>query len=235
MDRDGRNVRQRSDGPQGAWNPRFAADGRLVYLSYRDPLGKRRRADLVIDDGKERTVAVDNTVFSDYALSPDGKAVAFCKPGALVFHDVPSGKEQEVALTAIDERLADHAAVKFSWSPDGRAVACEMIFWGGRQQGTKMFGDDLVFIIPRAGKPTWFGPGEPFLDLQWVRENPDASPPGQGLIRIDANAQAKTVVVRPDGTGRTEAPSPVPLGQVASPDTIPTPAPMSAPAMPATT
>lgn len=120
VDRDGRHVGQVTDGPFGAWGPQFAPDGRLAYLLYRDPEGKRRRADLVIDDGTKPTVAVKDTVFAGYAWSPDGKSIAFGKPNALVFHELGSGAERTVALTDIDRRLESHAVAWLNWSPDGR-------------------------------------------------------------------------------------------------------------------
>jgi hypothetical protein len=192
VDRDGRNIRQItgvSDAPHGAMLPKFDAGGRLAYLVRSEWVGKRRPADLVIAEGKAARVAIKGAVIADYAWGPDGKAIAYSKSGAVVFHDTASGEEQEVALKGIDERLSGHAAVRICWSPDGRAVACGMLFWGGRQQGNKMFGDDEVFVIPRVGKPNWFQPGEQFLDLEWVGEKPEAQP-RPAPVRGEAEPQA---------------------------------------------
>lgn len=171
MDRDGQNVRQLTVAPFGAAMPQFAADGRLTYLVYRDPVGKRQRADLVLDGGSPPTVLVQNMVFASYLWSPDGKLIAYSKPNALVFHDVASGQEKEVALTDIDERLRNHAVVWLSWNPQSQAVVCGMVFWGGRMaRGPKMLGDEEVFVIPREGKPTWFEVGGPIQGVRWTRD-----------------------------------------------------------------
>jgi RNA polymerase sigma factor (sigma-70 family) len=170
MDRDGGNVRQVTDAPLGAGLPRFAPDGRLSYLAWGRREGKRRPADLVIGEGKAATALVKDAVITDYAWSPDGKVVAYGMPGTLVFHEVGSGKAQEVVFRDIDRRLDGHAALLICWSPDGRAVACSIVFWGGRQQGgPKMLGDDELFVIPRTGKASWFEPGEKALRIEWIK------------------------------------------------------------------
>jgi len=180
MDRDGRNVRPITDAdsaPHGAVLPKFGAGGRLAYLVYGQRVGKRQPADLVIGEGKTAKAAVTGEVIADYAWSPDGAVIAYSRPGGIVFHDLAAGKGQEVALKGIDERLADHAALDISWSPDGRAVACRMVFWGGRQaNGPKMLGDEEVFVIPRDGKPTWFDAGGPVRGVEWVRGEPAKEP-----------------------------------------------------------
>jgi hypothetical protein len=184
MERDGRNVRAITDAnsaPHGARLPKFNVSGQLAYLVLGERVGKRQPADLMIGEGKEPKVAVRGEIIVDYAWASDGKAIAYSRPGDVNFLDLASGKGQEISLKGIDERIAGHAAVRICWSPDGRAVACTLSFWGGRQAKiladgrpgiNKMFGDDEVFVIPRTGKATWFQPGEQFLDVEWVWDKP---------------------------------------------------------------
>jgi dipeptidyl aminopeptidase/acylaminoacyl peptidase len=171
MDADGSNVRQLTDGPHGAYMPKFGPDGRLAYLVWRQPLGKHRPADLVIADGKDTKAVVKDVYVTDYAWSPDGKAIAYGKPGVLAFHDLTAGREREVVLADINRELSSHAAVVLCWRPDGRAVVCRIMFLGGRRAGgPKMFGDDKLFVVPRDGRVSWFEPGVEVEQIEWVRE-----------------------------------------------------------------
>jgi len=56
------------------------------------------------------------------------------------------------------------------WRPDGKAIACTITFLGGRMLGTKVFGDDLIFILPFEGKPVILTPGGPAGPVRWIRE-----------------------------------------------------------------
>src|SRR5262249_16170578 len=112
-----------------------------------------------------------NTYINNYAWSPDGKTIAYGKFGALVFHDLATGEEQEVAFPDIDQRMSSHAAFIICWGPDSRAVACSIMFLSGRRQGgPKIFGDDELFVIPGSGKARWFNPGVRFQEIEWIRE-----------------------------------------------------------------
>jgi RNA polymerase sigma factor (sigma-70 family) len=171
MDRNGENVRQITDAPLGAETPKFSPNGRLAYLVWGDRQGKNRPADLVIFDDKAEKPIAKNVVISDFVWGPDGATIAYGKPGALVFHDIGSGKAQEIAFADVDKRLANDAAVMICWSPDSRAVACSIVFWGGRRaDGPKMFGDDELFVIPRAGGASWFELGEQVRHIEWVNQ-----------------------------------------------------------------
>jgi len=169
MDRDGTNVQQSSDAKLGVESLKFAPDGRLSYLARNIRRGILQPCDLVVVDGKKTKILVNEVIISDYAWSPDGKTIAYSRPGALVFHDLISGKEQEKSFVDIEARIAGHAARTISWSPDSKAVACTVIFWGGRPEfGPKLFGDDELFVIPRSGKAIWFNPGVKIGQIEWV-------------------------------------------------------------------
>jgi dipeptidyl aminopeptidase/acylaminoacyl peptidase len=178
MDRDGKNVRQVTDLPANAWDPAFGADGRLAYLTVAKDDGKGRRTELVVSNGKEAVTVAQPPFITAYAWSPDGKSLAYAKPGALVFHDLGSGDRREVRLTDVDERLSDHGVTRIGWRPDGRAVACSIRILGiahmgpGPQPATspKMFGDTELFVIPRAGKPSWFEVGAKVAHFDWLKD-----------------------------------------------------------------
>jgi dipeptidyl aminopeptidase/acylaminoacyl peptidase len=177
-DRDESNVRKLTDGPHGARFPKFGADGRLGYLLMGQPEFKREPADLVILDDRTgtNTTLTKETLLTDFAWSPDGTTIAYGKPEALVFHDLRSGKAQEVPFATLDPKLTHFAAFHIGWSPDGRAVACRMVFWGGRRaNGPKMLGDEEVFVFPRAGKPYWFAAGGEVGRVEWLAGKPPAA------------------------------------------------------------
>jgi len=194
MDRDGKNVRRVTEAdsaPHGAELPKFGAGDRLAYLVFGERVGKRQPADLVIGEGKQAKAIVKGNVITVYAWAHDGTAVAYSRPGEIVFYDVVTGKEQVVALNRIDERLAGHAAMHLCWSPDCRGVACTLVFWGdlraeissnGGQTQNKSFGDGEVFVIPRAGNAAWFPTGGRVRDLEWILNRPELTGPLPGPI-----------------------------------------------------
>jgi Tol biopolymer transport system component len=171
MDRDGGNVRQLTDGPCGAWKPKFGSDGRLAYLSWHKREGKLQPADLLIFDGRNARAVVKKVFINDYAWSLNGKTIVYSKFGALVFHELATGAEQEVAFPDIDKQMVSHAASQFCWRPDSQAVASSITFLGDRQEGgPKIFGDDELFVIPRRGKASWFRPGEKVEQIEWIKQ-----------------------------------------------------------------
>jgi Tol biopolymer transport system component len=177
MDPVGANVEPLTKEAVGAQTPKLAPDGKLAYLALRKRQGKVWFQDLIVRDGAtSRAIAKDSWLYADYAWSPDGKTIAYGKIGGLVFHDLASGEEQQIDFAQqIDPQANSHAAFNLAWRPDGQAVACSILFFGGRQAGgPKMIGDEEIFIIPRQGRPSWFTAqvlrDNPPHALTWVRQ-----------------------------------------------------------------
>ena len=174
---DGAALRKLTDGSPNARWPHFAPDGRLAFVVHHQRNGKQIPMDLVVHDprkpGAAPAVLVEKTPLSDISWSPDGGTICYGVAGTVVFHDVATGKRNEVALKDINPEMDHFAAVSFAWAPDSRAVACRLFFWGGRMaNGPKMFGDEELFIIPRdGGRVTWFSLKEEYArPVEWMRE-----------------------------------------------------------------
>lgn len=189
IDLDGSHDKQLTHEEHGARRPKLALDGRLTYLALRKPLPQKPSIwfqDLLVRDGEaSKRIAQNQLLYYDFAWSPDEKTIAYGKLGALVFHDLASGKDQEIDYAkVIDPQIGSHATANITWRPDGQAVACQCPFFGGRgANGPKILGDDEVFVIPREGKPTWFKlqlpPGPPEVPHT---ERPINSPPIQVYV-----------------------------------------------------
>jgi WD40 repeat protein len=164
---DGSNAKQITQEAIGAYQCHYGPGGQLAYLAWRGK-PKLRPADLIVVDDKGSRAIVKNTFIGEFAFSPDGKTIAYSKLGSLVFHDLASGKEREIEFKKIDPRLDSHTAWKMTWRPDGGAMACAIMFLGGRLAGTQIFGDDEIFVLPREGEPTWFTPAEKAERVEWV-------------------------------------------------------------------
>ncbi len=182
MDAEGANVEQLTKQAEGAEKPKLAPDGRLAYLVPHERQGKLRFQDLVIRDGADSKAIVQHAwLYSDYAWSPDATSIAYGKLGSLVFHDLATGKEREINFAKdIDAQMRSHAALNLAWRPDSQAIACSVIFLGGRAAGpsgiTKMIGDEEIFIIPREGRPTWFKARLPTVDIGAPDQRPGNVP-----------------------------------------------------------
>jgi hypothetical protein len=184
VDRDSGNARQlttAADAPHGAWHPRLGPDGRIAYLVYHPRRGKLQPADLLVTtvaaldpraDGihPKPAVVARGVYVSTFAWSPDGRSIAYATLGALVFHDLATGREQVIDFKAdVDRRLDSHTAFALAWRPDGRAVACTIQFLGGRQLGgPPIFGDGEVFVLPRDGRPSGFTAARPVRAIEWI-------------------------------------------------------------------
>jgi Tol biopolymer transport system component len=182
MDADGKNAKQFTDEKLGAMYPEYGPDGRIAYHALRGDLGKLPLVNLVVANSKkERQVIAKDVRLVELEWSPDGSTIAYSECGSLVFYHMKSGKTEEIVFKEIDPRLDSNAAGKVTWRPDSRAVACGIMFMGGRtasvgQPTDSIFGDDELFVIPLQGKVTWFKPGNGLINdgypasLRWVQE-----------------------------------------------------------------
>jgi hypothetical protein len=178
MDPDGANAQQLTHEPEGVRLLKLAPDGRLAYFAHRKRTGIVWLQDLIVRNGeKSEAIAQNQLLYQDLAWSPDGKTIAYGKIGSLVFHDLASGKQGEVNFAKdIDTQMGSHAASNIAWRPDNQAVASFCTFLGQRgANGPKMFGDEEIFIIPRAGRPNWFTiplkVENPPTSIRWVRQH----------------------------------------------------------------
>ena len=169
MNIDGGDVRQLTDHKVGAWQPIVGPQGQFAYLARYDIRTKLRPVDLcIVREGKHQTLA-EGIYITDHCWSPDGERIAYGTVGKLVFQNLKTSKKTEVLFDTIDERLHSFGSHFLNWRPDGLAVACRITFLGGRAVGTKMFGDNELFVIPVEGKPNWFRPTLPIQRAEWVR------------------------------------------------------------------
>ncbi len=170
-DADGSNPKQITHEAIGAFQCHYGPRGQLAYVAWRTKLGKLQQSDLIVMDKKGSSTIAKNIYIDEFAWSPDGKTIAYGKYGSLVFHELESGKEREIDYKKIDPRLSSHIAWKLNWRPDSQALVCQIVFLGGRMEGTHIFGDDEVFVLPRDGKPTGFKPAEKTEHIEWRMQN----------------------------------------------------------------
>jgi hypothetical protein len=192
MGRDGKNLKQLTDEAHGARNPKFGPDGRVAYIAQQRGRRKLKRVNLVVTGDKATQVIVGGVYIGNFAWSPDGSTIAYSTAGAIVFHQLKTGKRKVVVFTDIDKRLRSHTSLQLFWRPDSRAVACAITFLGDRAERpgvgvAPIFGDDELFIIPIDGEVTWFSPGKEYMNngyplgLDWLRSDEKSARPPEDL------------------------------------------------------
>lgn len=164
IEKDGTNLTRLTDHKPGAFLGRLSRDGHLAFFGLRGEPGERYCRDLVVTRGTESKTIAEDIPLWDHAWSPDGQIIAYSTTGALVFHNVRTGKarhinfqEIETARDADGKEFDAHGAFSIRWRPDGEAVAC-IINRVGRAKGlagSVSLDTRRVFVIPLAGKPTW--------------------------------------------------------------------------------
>ncbi|HZL73102.1 MAG TPA: hypothetical protein VFC86_11610 [Planctomycetota bacterium] len=174
MESDGANAVRLTDHPEGARAPRPSPKGDLVaYLELlpsreeKLPESTLRTVDF---KGGESKVVLEKTQILGYAWSPTGDRLACSLVNELRILEMPSGKAlRSFTLSEISKQLHAHAAFGIVWRPDGKAIACTITFLGGRMLGTKVYGDDQMFVLPFEGKPVTLEMKRPAGPLRWTR------------------------------------------------------------------
>ena len=156
MESDGSNPVKLTQHPDGATEPQVSTMGRIAYVEkHAAPREKLPPSTLrAVDvDGANSKVVVERTQMLEHAWSPKGDQLAVSLVNELRILDPSSGKPvMSFKFAEIHKDLYAHAANALTWRPDGKAIACTIQFLGGRKEGTEIFGDKQVFILPFEGK-----------------------------------------------------------------------------------
>jgi dipeptidyl aminopeptidase/acylaminoacyl peptidase len=173
MDADGGNAIALTSHAQGARDPQVCSTGGCIsYLELHPQASKLPPSTLRTIDlsGGESKVLLEKIQILDHAWSAKGDRLAVRLVQELRILEMPSGKAvKSFKFEEIDKRLYAHAAGGMAWRPDGGAIACAITFLGGRKAGTKIFGDDQIFILPMEGKPVVIETGAPASPVRWIR------------------------------------------------------------------
>ena len=169
MNLEGKDVQQLTNHKVGAWRPKVGPDGTIAYLGKYESRGKLRPVDLCLLKKDKSKKLVEKTFMTDFEWSPNGSMIAYGTLGEINFREIQSGKNSIVTFKNIDKRLYSHGTSFIKWRPDNQAVVCSITFLGGRFVGTTIFGDHELFVIPIAGKPSWFTPKSDFQNVEWIK------------------------------------------------------------------
>ena len=173
MDADGAHLTRLTTHEGGARNPKVSPRGDRI--AYREIIASREKLPpstvrLIDPAGGNSTAILERTQVLEFAWSPTGDRLACSLVGELRILDVPSGKTAHTFTFAeISKQLHAHAAYGVVWRPDGAALACTIHFLGGRMLGTKLYGDDQLFILPLKGKPVTVEMKGPAGPVRWIR------------------------------------------------------------------
>lgn len=180
-------VKQLTQDEEGVRHPQQAADGTLAYLALRWkkrleeyralPLDERLarkgsldRVDLVVVRGGTSRVVATDAVIHDYALRPDGGAVAYGTTGKLVIAEVGTDARREIPFTRIHRQLTSHRIASLAWRPDGRALLFQTPFTGGRAatDAGPVFGDRECFVFTLVSGRVHHLRVEPSASVDWI-------------------------------------------------------------------
>jgi hypothetical protein len=172
MDAEGGNPKRLTDHETGARNPRVSKTGVIAYEEIHVPTREKlppvtlRTLDLAGGDSK---VILERVQMLGHSWSDSGDRLAVSLIQELRILD-PAGKTvTSIELAKMNKDLYAHAAFGMVWKPDGKAIACRIVFLGGRTEGASIFGDDQIFILPLEGKPVVIEAGGPASPLRWIR------------------------------------------------------------------
>lgn len=162
-----------SDGRFRAYSLSVHPLGDVAYLVHKRSEGKQHFKDLVVHTVSDhalrsaggtlrRAPLRDEQIFG-YAISPDGRTVAWSDGGSLHLLDQHQASSREIPLQAVHRQLLNHAAHNIAWRPDGQALALRCAFIGGVMEvpdgrggsrPPRMFAQDKIFFVPTAWTPT---------------------------------------------------------------------------------
>ena len=173
MEADGSNPTRLTDHAEGAWDPRVSPGGDRIAYSELHPESTKlppRTLRIMNLAGGDVKVLIEKTQMLGHSWGPKGDRIACSLVQELRIVEVPSGKAvHSFKFADIHKDLHAHAAHGVTWKPDGKAIACTIQFLGGRMEGTVVFGDDQVFVLPFEGKPAIIEAGGPASPVRWAR------------------------------------------------------------------
>jgi len=140
--------------PMLGGRPMLRPDGKVLgYLRW-DGESRRGNKAIVVDlvlldlDSRKETVLVEKAVVDSFAWSPDGKRIVVGQVGTATLFDAKTRKaEMRWKLTDIHEGFWNHAPTHFVFHPKGDRIATRCVFVGGREAGTKVFGDHKLVLL----------------------------------------------------------------------------------------
>ena len=146
-----------SDGQHRAYDLSITSSGRIAWIVHKGGRNKQQFKDLVLHPspattGKMRTLLTDQHV-SGYAISPEGKTLAWSGLGSMFLVNLDTGESREIPLHGIHPQLLHHTVHQFAWRPDGKLIAIHCGFLGGISVGPgekfpRWFAEDKVFFVP---------------------------------------------------------------------------------------
>jgi hypothetical protein len=151
-----------SDGKHRSYDLSITSDARVAWIVHKGSKNKQQFKDLMLHpslmaSGKMRTLIADQHIFG-YAISLDGKTLAWSDPGSLTLVNLETSASREIPLQGVHSQLLNHAAHEIDWRPDGKIMAIRCFFVGGVEardgERPRMFADDKVFFIPVDWTPT---------------------------------------------------------------------------------
>ena len=167
----------------GYWGLTFSNDGNYVYFVKTQRTSSVNILYKVPSLGgppKKLLEHVDSAV----SFSPDGQRLAFVRDflkkqeTTVVLSDVDGGNEQTLATRKRPLFFWSDAAVRISWSPDGKTIACP----GRNQQSDAHYYFDVVAVSVDDGSE------RPLTSEQWVRvQQVSWLGDGRGLIMTASN------------------------------------------------
>lgn len=133
--------------------PDISSTGQVAYAVIRSTRGKQRFSDLIIHTGQAPRTVVKNSEILGFAWSPTGDRLAVSIPQSVHIVPLDFGEVRRISLPSLESRMQAHGAYHLAWRPDGKAIAADFRFLGGRsapsgQPMPEFFGDKTIFILP---------------------------------------------------------------------------------------